>query len=531
VKRSKRAGRVKVTADGTGVVSHAGVGMLRELADLTGLTARVSAVLADTYRGPWLHDPGRVFTDLAAAVADGTDCVSGIAALADRRDQHATAASITTAWRLVTQRVDAWHLPGIQAAQAGARAAAWAAGAAPPAGQELCVDIDATITIDHSDNKENAAATWKRTFGFHPLLAFLDRPDIAGGEALAGLLRAGNAGSNTTAYHITVLNQALAALPQGHRPRPGDPDSPRVLIRSDSAGATHGFAAHCRKVGVGFSFGFAVTEPVRDAVAVLAEAAVTAHFDGINVWAEAISADGSIRDGAWVADATELVDLSAWPEGTRLTLRKERPHPGAQLTFLDADGHRITAFITDTPAGGVVPGQLAGLDLRHRQHARVEDRIRQAKATGLRNLPCHAFDANAAWLQIVLTATDLVAWSKLIGFADQPALARCEIETFRYRVLHVAARISRGARQTWLRIYASWPWAQAIAAAGTASAPRSADPHHSPSPTERPTRPAEPAPTRHDSRAINRRQTAKSLLCSTSQPARCPTSIPMQNRG
>ena len=464
MKRSKRAGRVKVTADGTGVVSHAGVGMLRELADLTGLTARVSAVLADTYRGPWLHDPGRVFTDLAAAVADGTDCVSGIAALADRRDQHATAASITTAWRLVTQRVDAWHLPGIQAAQAGARAAAWGAGAAPPAGQELCVDIDATITIDHSDNKENAAATWKRTFGFHPLLAFLDRPDIAGGEALAGLLRAGNAGSNTTADHITVLDQALAGLPEEHRPRSGDPDSPRVLIRSDSAGATHGFAAHCRKVGVGFSFGFAVTEPVRDAVAVLAEAAVTAHFDGINVWAEAISADGSIRDGAWVADATELVDLSAWPEGTRLTLRKERPHPGAQLTFLDADGHRITAFITDTPAGGVVPGQLAGLDLRHRQHARVEDRIRQAKATGLRNLPCHAFDANAAWLQIVLTATDLVAWSKLIGFADQPALARCEIETFRYRVLHVAARISRGARQTWLRIDASWPWAQAIAA-------------------------------------------------------------------
>src|SRR6476661_10121003 len=208
--------------------------MLRELADLTGLTARVSSVLADTYRGPWLHDPGRVFTDLAAAVADGTDCVTGIAALTDRRDQHATAASITTAWRLVTQRVDAWHLPGIQAAQAGARAAAWAAGAAPPAGQRLCVDIDATITIDHSDNKENAAATWKRTFGFHPLLAFLDRPDIAGGEALAGLLRPGNAGSNTAADHVTVLGWALESLPPAYRPDPTGPTGQKILVRSDS---------------------------------------------------------------------------------------------------------------------------------------------------------------------------------------------------------------------------------------------------------------------------------------------------------
>jgi hypothetical protein len=212
---------------------------------------------------------------------------------------------------------------------------------------------------------------------------------------------------------------------------------------------------------VGFSFGFAVTAPVRDAVAVLAEAAVTAHFDGINVWAEAINADGSIRDGAWVAEATELVDLSAWPEGTRLTLRKERPHPGAQLTFLDADGHRITAFITDTrsewcPASWPV----WTCDIGNTPGSRIGPK---AKATGLRNLPCRSFDANAAWLQIVMTATDLVAWSKLIGFADQPALARCEIQTFRYRVLHVAARISRGARQTRLRIDASWPWAQAIA--------------------------------------------------------------------
>ena len=158
------------------------------------------------------------------------------------------------------------------------------------------------------------------------------------------------------------------------------------------------------------------------------------------------------------------MDLSGWPTGTRLILRKERPHPGAQLRFTDSDGHRVTGFITDTP-DGVVPGQLAGLELRHRQHARVEDRIREAKATGLRNLPFHSFDANTAWLEIVMTATDLVAWAKLIGFADHPDLARCEIDTFRYRVLHVAARITRGGRRTRLHIDATWRWATAIATA------------------------------------------------------------------
>ena len=131
------------------------------------------------------------------------------------------------------------------------------------------------------------------------------------------------------------------------------------------------------------------------------------------------------------------------------------------MRFTDSDGLRVTAFITDTPPG-VVPGQLGGLELRHRQHARVEDRIRQAKATGLANLPCHRFDANAAWLEIILAATDLVAWTKLIGFHGHTDLATCEIATFRYRVLHVAARITRGARKVRLRIDATWRWATAI---------------------------------------------------------------------
>jgi Transposase DDE domain group 1 len=455
VKGSAAVSRVKVSADGHGVVSHAGVGLLREVADLTGLSAQVTAALADTYRGPWVHAPGDVFSDLVAAVADGADCVEGVGQLwADRKHAFGAVASTTTLWRCVDERIDGAHLPRIRAARAHARQRAWAAGAAPAHDGWLHLDVDATITIDHSDNKENAAATWKHTFGYHPLLVFLDRPDIAAGEALAGLLRAGNAGSNTTADHITVLGQALESLPPAYRP---GRDAPPILIRSDSAGATYGFAAACRGAGVGFSLGASIDAAVRQA----AETLTTA-----GAWYPAIDTDGGIREGAWVAEATDLVDLNKWPAGTRLILRKERPHPGAQLTFTDADGHRITGFFTDTP-DGVIPGQLAGLERRHRQHARVEDRIRQAKATGLRNLPFNAFQANAAWLEIIMAAIDLVAWAKLIGFTAHPELARCEIETFRYRVLHVAARITRGARQLRLRIDATWQWAQAIATAWT----------------------------------------------------------------
>ena len=247
------------------------------------------------------------------------------------------------------------QLPTVRAARAKARAAAWAAGAGPDLGEELRLDFDATITIAHSE-KQNAAATWK-TFGFHPL-RFLDRPDVAGGEALA------------------VLDRALAALPEQARPRPGDPAGPRLLARSDSAGATHAFAVACVERGVEFSFGFPMDARIQGIVDAIPE----------DCWHPALQTDGEFHDGAWVAEATGMIDLSSWPDGSRLILRKERPHPGAQLTFTDIDGMRVTALLTNTPAG-VVPFQAAGLELRHRQPARVEDRIREAKATGLRNLP------------------------------------------------------------------------------------------------------------------------------------------------
>jgi hypothetical protein len=226
-----------------------------------------------------------------------------------------------------------------------------------------------------------------------------------------------------------------------------------VLARSECAGATHAFAAACAERGVTFSFGFPVDNRVQRAVDLIPE----------SCWDDALACgDEEFRDGAWVAEATGMINLDNWPEGSRLILRKERPHPGAQLTFTDVDGMRITALLTNTPPG-VVTGQAAGLELRHRQHARVEDRIRETKATGLRNFPCHALPENRAWLEAVLIAVDLVAWTQLIAFPDQPALARCEIAGFRYRVLHVAARITRSARQTHLRIDRTWRWAVQIA--------------------------------------------------------------------
>ena len=450
VKGSGRQRRVKVSADGKGVVSHAGSALLRELATETGLAEAVTGALLDTYRGFPLHMPGQVFADLAVAIADGADAVTGIEMLRDREALFGPVASMPTAWRL-PDRIDGPRLGRPRAARAAARQRAWEAGAAPDPAGELRIDFDATISIAFSE-KQNAAATWKKTFGFHPLLAFADRPEVAGGEALAGLLRPGNAGSNTAADHVKLLDMALESLPAQARPRPGDPDSPRVLARRESAGATHAFAAACRTRGVGFSFGFPVEERIRAIVDLIPP----------ECWRPAIEDGDELRDGAWVAEATGMIDLSSWPEGSRLVLRKERPHPGAQLTFTDVDGHRVTALLTDT-GPGVIPGQAAGPELRHRQHARVEDRIREGKAAGLRNLPCRGRDENAAWLEAVLAAADLACWAKLICFAHAPSLARCEIAAFRYRVLHAAAQLTRSARRSCLRIDRTWRWAAQIA--------------------------------------------------------------------
>jgi len=449
------------------VVSHAGAELLRELAAYSGLIDAWDRALIGTYKGLPVHFPGSVLADVAVAIVDGADSISDLRSLREQPGLFGPVASTPTAWR-VLDRVSEAHLPLLRAGRAEARAEAWAAGAAPDLSGELYLDIDATIVTAHSE-KQWAAPTWKKTFGFHPLLCFLDRADISWGEALAGILRAGNAGSNTAADHVSVLAMAIANLPEHARPAKGDPDTPCYVVRSDSAGATHDFANSCVETGCGFSFGFPVTEAIRRAVGEIAtefdsEGDIVVPASG-GSWVEAVEADGEVRDGAWVAEITDHVDLSAWPAGSRVIVRAERPHPGAQLSVFDSEsGLRHTAFIfAPRPADGPDSRSVAELELRHRQHARVEDRIRQAKAMGLRNLPCKAVAENHAWLECVLAATDLVAWSKLICFYHDPDLAHCEIANLRYRIMHTAARLVRSGRAVYMKLDRTWAWAKQLA--------------------------------------------------------------------
>lgn len=447
MKVSKAARRFKVSADGKGIVSHAGTALLRELAASTGLVQGWTEALIDTYRLPPLHAPGQVLVDVAVTIADGGDALRHLRTLRDQPRLFGLVASDPTAWRVV-DKVDDIKLDLLREARAKARERAWAAGAGPDLTEQLWLHFDATLLTAHSD-KENAAPTWKKGFGFHPLLCYLDRPDVSGGEALAGLLRPGNAGSNTAADHVTVLDMAIAALPENARPRPDENDGPKVMASADSAGATHAFAAALRTAGIGYSLGFSVDHNMQHAILATPE----------HAWQPAYNADGQPRHGAWVAELTDLLNLDNWPTGSRVIVRRERPHPGAQLTFTDIDGHRFTAFLTDTPTGQ----QLPDLEHEHRGHARVEDRIRTGKDTGMRNLPFHAYTANACWLELALTAADLLTWTQALCFTGAPA--RTEPATYRYQILHTAAVLVRTARGRHLRLDQDWPWATELATA------------------------------------------------------------------
>jgi hypothetical protein len=322
-------------------------------------------------------------------------------------------------------------LARLRAARAHARARAWAAGAHPDV-ELLIIDADATLVLAHSDAKQGAAGTYKHSFGFHPLLAYLDRGK-APGEPLAGILRPGNASAGGAGDLIELVDLALAQLPGSASDQP-------VLVRSDSAGASTQLARHLRDQGVGFSVAMPIDAHVREAILGQPKAA----------WTPAVDADGQPRDGADVCELTGWIDLHTWPEGTRVICRREDAHPGAQLRFTDHDGHRFQVFLTDQP-----DGDLARLELRHRQRARVEDRIRGAKATGLANLPFDRWRRNAVWLELVLAAQDLTVWAQTLLLDG--ALAVAEPKTLRYRLWHVAARIVRHARRRILRLQRSWP--------------------------------------------------------------------------
>ncbi|MDF3294426.1 IS1380 family transposase [Streptomyces silvisoli] len=448
--------KVLVSADGSGVVGHAGARLLTDLADATGLTSAYASVLQPLRPRGTGHDPGRVAVNLAVVIADGGETITDLAVLRDQGEVFGPVASTATAWRLLAEIDDAM-LARLRSARARAREVAWMQAAEKgegiPAVQAggrklpgLVLDLDATLVTCHSE-KQDAAPTYKGGFGYHPLLCFLANT----GGALAGRLRPGNAGANTAADHIAVLDDALAQLPDAHR------HGTDLLIRTDSAGCAKSFLAHIRslrehEIRTFFSVGCPVTEPLRRAIRAVPD----------RLWHPALDQDGSLRDGAQVTELTGMVDLTGYPVGTRIIVRRERPHPGAQLSLFDTiEGLRHQVFLTDTPVAG--GGSAQFLEVRHRGHATVEDRIRCGKETGIGRFPSRQFGINTVWLELSLAASDLLAWTRLLLLDGEMATA--EPKKLRYRLLHVAARLTRGGRRLHLRISTTWPWRNELATA------------------------------------------------------------------
>ena len=476
---------LEVTGGGSGVVSHAGLALLRQLSERTGLTARLSEALPSPL---WGHDRGRVVSDLACAIADGARVISDFRVMGDQRELFGAVASVPTAWRALKEVAEGGDRAQrkIAAAVNRARRHAWGQAAArggglPPvrvADKMLegvtCIRLDATVVTAHSD-KQGAEPNFKG-FGHHPLVAGCDNT----AEPLAWMLRPGSAGSNTAADHLQILREAIAALPPAfHR---------KLMITCDGAGASHDLVAELDRLAA--RLGYQVIYSVGWELGAREKAAL--RLVPGHAWEAAIDAKGKVRERrsddacadprcahrrCWIEEAhvielTGLLrsgpagdQLKAWPTTMRVFARRERPHPGAQLTLFEAeDGWRYNLWVTNRPAAtkGWL-GQCAYIDAAHRVHARVEDMIRTGKDTGLGHLPSFDYGVNAAWLTTAMIATTLLAWLKLLALDGD--LARAEPKTLRYRILHAAARLVRGGRRRCLKIAASWPWAEAITTA------------------------------------------------------------------
>ncbi|MGW6396553.1 IS1380 family transposase [Streptomyces sp. NPDC055103] len=435
--------RVRIEGGGHGVLSQAGAVLLVETARKAGLDQAISTALTPWRRPRAVHDPGKILLDTALAVALGGDCLADVGMLRAEPGVFGPVASDPTVSRLIDTLAAAGPkaLSAIRAARAEAREHVWnmAKNAAPDAAGQVIVDLDGVLVLAHSE-KQDATATWKKTFGHHPLMGFVDHGSGGSGEPVAGLLRPGNAGSNTAADHITTARLALAQLPKKYR------RGRQTLIRTDSGGGTHEFTAWLAQRGrwLSYSVGMTITEQIHQAVLKVP----------VPAWTAAIEPGGEIRDGAWVAEITGDC-LKGWPKGMRLIVRKERPHPGAQLRITDADGLRLTCFATNT-----TDMPIAALELRHRQRARAEDRIRAARATGLRNLPLHDTAQNQIWLEIVQLALDLLAWMPMLALTGETR--RWEPRRLRLRLFSAAAQLVTTARRRHLRFARHWPWTDVI---------------------------------------------------------------------
>lgn len=331
---------------------------------------------------------------------------------------------------------------------AGTRAKVWERTAETKAGPVL-LDIDASLVEIHSENKEATAATYKGGFGFHPIFCFAD----ATGEALSGRLRPGNAGSNTAADHVAVLDEAVAQLPAalqaGHHE--GDDASlvsRQVICRTDSGGTTAAFLSALRSRNVGFLTSAMTNVQVQSAI-----------LDAIGMeeaWSPAIGDGGEERDDAWVCELTSLVDLSGLPDRTRLVVRREPLHPGAQRSLFPSLEYRYWGFYSD------LDDEPAALDLLMREHAHVESHIQRLKDSGLCRFPFSNFEANTTWMFLVMLAADLVRWFQLLCIGVGGYWRSARPKALRWGLFHAPGRVVRSSRRLVVRILEYWPEAEAL---------------------------------------------------------------------
>jgi len=456
--------QLSVTSDGEGLIGHAGAVLLRKLADQVGLTAGLGPALARAGKFP-LVDRGVALVSMAVAIALGATSMNDITLLAHQEPVFGAAPSDTTVRRAL-ELADNKTLDRIARVRAKVRAHVWSLIAARPGGFPwlaiagkllagwLVIDLDATLITAHSD-KQGAAPTFKKGYGFHPLGAWLANT----AESLAMLLRPGNAGSNTFADHAAVLTAAIRQIPSRMRSR--------LLVRVDGAGASHELITHllslssrCRTVL--FTCGWMITPADERAIAMLPAAA----------WQAAVDQDGTVQEDKHVAEITHLMSRAAgWPAGLRWIVRRTKPsrRQMKNLTaFERATGWRYSIIVTSIPDAGIpgVPGSHHAqfIDVLHREHAIVEDGVRTAKAMGLRNLPSKTWIVNCGWVLAANVAADLSAWCRMLGLYDQEDLKDAEPDTLRYRLLSLPARLVRHARARVLKISRTWPWKEAFLA-------------------------------------------------------------------
>jgi hypothetical protein len=457
---------LKVTASGRGLVGHAGAILLRKAADRTGLTSALSGALAGKGTSQLL-DRGIVLVSMAAAISLGATSMSDIGLIAHLAPLLGGAPSGPTVRRALDLAGTPRMLDRIARARARARAHAWGLIAETAAGFPwlviagkslegwIVIDMDATLVTAHSD-KQGAAPTWKKGYGFHPLGAWCRNTR----ECLAMKLRPGNAGSNTFTDHEEVLAGALRQVPSRFRRK--------VIVRVDGAGASHALVKHLQSLNtmrkkVLFTTGWMITSADEDAIAKLPAAA----------WKPGTGQDGTAEQDKDTAEITHLLSRAEnWPDGLRWIVRRVKPsrrQAGNLTAFEKKTGWRYNVICTNIPDAGI-PGTAGThhpqfIDVLHREHACVETAgVRTAKAMGLRGLPSKTWQVNCGWVIAANIAADLAAWTRLLGHGDDAELRNANPDTLRYRVWHLPARLARHARQHTLAISETWPWADAFLA-------------------------------------------------------------------